>query len=366
MKIALFFLLHALLLNTCRVGGKSFFNRISTFPVCKQIEATCNTDYVINAESVTATADGKTLIYSSGLNNSIGFVDITDPSNPLPKGYIYAGGQPKSVAALGNKYILACVNTSTNYVRVSGKLIVIDIASKIVVASFALGGQPSAIKISNDGKYAVVAIENERNKRFNHGDIPQLPPGYVVIVDIDIGPNMQKTWKLTNVTLAGLPGLYIPSDPEPKSVDINDNNVAAVTLQVNNAIVLIDCKKKSVFNSFTAGNTTISLVDVISNKLIENTGTRSASREPDGVAWIDNCHFVTADGGDWIGGTRTFTIFDFYDGSVEFSSGNELEIIATRYGAYPELNSEKGNQVRELNSFIWLTRCRSSLKCNSC
>jgi hypothetical protein len=98
--------------------------------------------------------------------------------------------------------------------------------------------------------------------------------------------------------------------------------------------------------SFTAGSTSVSTVDVISNKLIENTGTRTALREPDGVAWIDTRYFVTADEGDWKGGTRTFTIFDSNDGQVVFSSGNELELIVTRYGAYPEKRNKKGNEVR--------------------
>jgi hypothetical protein len=339
------FLIYSLVLQTC-CGSQTFFTRVSTFPVCKQLEATCNTNTVTNAEIVTATANGKTLIYSDGLSNSIGFVDITDPSNPLAKGSISAGGEPTSVSALGDKYVLSCVNTSTNYINVSGKLIVIDIASQAIVATFELGGQPDSIKVSNDGKYAVIAVENERDESINGGDLPQNPPGYVVVVDIDITQDPQMTWKLTTVTVAGLPGLDVPSDPEPEFVDINDNNVAAVTVQENNAVVLIDCKSKNVVRSFTAGSTSVSTVDVISNKLIENTGTRTALREPDGVAWIDTRYFVTADEGDWKGGTRTFTIFDSNDGQVVFSSGNELELIVTRYGAYPEKRNKKGNEVR--------------------
>jgi hypothetical protein len=350
-KIALFCLLYFGLPQ--HLYSKKFFVRVSTFPVCKQLESTCNTDIAINAESVTATSDGKTLIYSSGLDKTIGFIDISDPSVPLPKGYVNAGGEPKAVAALGSKYILACINTSSDFINVSGKLIVISVSTKAIVATFNLYGQPSAMKISNDGKYAVITIANERNKSLNSGNMPQLPPGYVVVVDINSSsPQPQTSWTLTTIAVAGLPGLDFPSDPEPRSVDINDNNVAAITLPVNNAIVLIDCKKKSVFNSFTAGSTSISMVDVLSNKLIENTGTRAANREPDGVAWIDNCHIVTADRGDFKGGTRTFTIFDFYDGSIEFSSGNELDMIATKYGAYPELNSARGNEVREIHCYF--------------
>lgn len=338
--------------------SKKFFTRVSTFPVCKQFESTCNTDITINAESVTATSDGKTLVYSSRLDKTVGFIDITDPSKPLPKGSVSAGGEPKAVAALGSTYILACINTSSDLFNVSGKLVVISVSTKAIVATFSLDGQPSAIKISNDGKYAVITISNERNKSLNSGNMPQLPPGYVVVVDINSSSTSPQTsWTLTTVSVQGLQGLDFPSDPEPRSVDINDNNVAVITLPVNNAIVLIDCKKKSVFNSFTAGSTSVSNVDIISNKVVENTGTRTAKREPDGVAWIDGCHIVTADRGDFQGGTRTFTIFDFYDGSIEFSSGNELDIIATKYGAYPELNSARGNEVRDLQIILTRGNC---------
>ena len=210
------FAIYSMVLRAC-CGSQKFFTRVATFPACKQLEASCNTNTVTNAEIVTATADGKTLIYSAGLSNSIGFVDITDPSNPLAKGTISAEGEPTSVSALGNKYVLACVNTSTNYVNVSGKLIVIDIASKAIVATFELGGQPDSIKISNDGKYAVIAVENERDESINGGDLPQNPPGYVVVVDINITEDPQKTWKLTTVTVAGLSGLDVPQIQSPSS-----------------------------------------------------------------------------------------------------------------------------------------------------
>mmetsp|Transcript_6657 Transcript_6657/g.9662 ORF Transcript_6657/g.9662 Transcript_6657/m.9662 type:complete len:782 (+) Transcript_6657:73-2418(+) len=340
----------ALLLGSChgdreRLRHKNglFFNRIATLAVCVQIDLTCDTDTVTNAEIVTATADGMTVIYTAGLDKSIGFVDITDPSQPLPIGYLGVDGEPTSVAALGNKYVLACVNTSDNYIDTSGVLLVIEVATRTIVASHDLGGQPDSIKVSKDGNYAIILIENERDESLNNGDLPQSPAGYVVIADIDVHTDPQ-SWVLQQVAITGLPGVDFPEDPEPEFADINKENIAVVTLQENNALVLIDLKLKTVISSFTAGTATVSEIDTSNNKLIELIATRTATREPDGVAWIDEQYFVTADEGDWKGGTRTFTIFDSTDGSVVFSSSDELDHLVARIGGYPDKRNKKGNE----------------------
>ncbi len=54
------------------------FNRIASFPICSQIDATCNTDTETAAEIVAASQDGMTLIYSDSPMKQIGFVDIAD------------------------------------------------------------------------------------------------------------------------------------------------------------------------------------------------------------------------------------------------------------------------------------------------
>ena len=347
----------ALLLGSChgdreRVRRKNglFFNRISTFVTCVQVDQTCDTDIVTNAEIVTATADGMTVIYTAGLDKAIGFVDITNPSEPEPAGYLKVGGEPTSVAALGNKYVLACINTSANYIDTSGILVVIEVATREIVASHDLGGQPDSIKVSKDGKYAIILIENERDESLNGGDLPQLPAGYVVIADIDVDQD-PKSWVLQQVAITGLSGVDYPEDPEPEFVDINQDNIAVVTLQENNALVMINLQSKTVISSFTAGSATVSEIDTVANKLIELTGTRTATREPDGVAWIDSKYFVTADEGDWKGGTRTFTIFDSTDGSVVFSSSDELDHLVARIGGYPEKRNKKGNEVCDRTCF---------------
>ncbi|MEM6512067.1 MAG: esterase-like activity of phytase family protein, partial [Pseudomonadota bacterium] len=67
-------------------------------------------------------------------------------------------------------------------------------------------------------------------------------------------------------------------------------------------------------------------------------------READGVAWINNELFATADEGDYLGGSRGFTIYNT-NGDVVYTSGNELDHLAARYGHYPDGRSgNKGNE----------------------
>mmetsp|Transcript_45096 Transcript_45096/g.66364 ORF Transcript_45096/g.66364 Transcript_45096/m.66364 type:complete len:219 (-) Transcript_45096:66-722(-) len=155
-------------------GAKSMnFNRIATFPICKQIDPTCNTDTETVAEVVSVTDDGMTLVYTDSEQENIGFVDITDPSSPVAAGTVALTGEPTSVAVLGGLAV-AGINTSADYVNTSGELVAIDIATKTIVKTWALGGQPDSVAVSPDGKYVVVAIENERDEDLGDGAPPQV------------------------------------------------------------------------------------------------------------------------------------------------------------------------------------------------
>ncbi len=149
------------------------FNRIATFPICTQIDPNCNTDDEAVAENLAATDDGMMLVYTDSEMENIGFVDIADPGNPMPAGVVEMPGEPTSVAMLGG-YALAAVNTSEDYVNTSGELVAIDITSREIVKTWDLGGQPDAVDVSPDGKYVVIAIENERDEDLGDGVPPQV------------------------------------------------------------------------------------------------------------------------------------------------------------------------------------------------
>jgi len=92
----------------------------------------------------------------------IGLVDITNPDTPIGMGTVSMGGEPTSVAVLGD-YALVGVNTSVDFVDTSGKLVVVRISTKEIVTQIDLGGQPDSVAVSPNEKYVAVVIENERD-----------------------------------------------------------------------------------------------------------------------------------------------------------------------------------------------------------
>ena len=342
-----------------------YFNRKATFAVCIQDNATCNKTYELDdsgqplldsdgervefeavAEIVAASTDGMTLIYTDSPQDQIGFVDITNIATPKAAGVLNMGGEPTSVAVVGD-YAVVGVNTSTDFINTSGHLAVVDIAVQKVVHTIDMKGQPDSVAVSPNGKYIAIAIENERDEDLEVAGIgegypPQLPAGFLMIVDVK---ETVTDWEIRKVELAGVPVLYA-GDPEPEYVDINQDSLAVLTMQENNHIALIDLIEGKVVSDFSAGEVDLVNIDLTEEEpaLIKPTETKDAVlREPDGVTWIGTDHFATANEGDLDGGSRGFTIFKA-DGSVTFESGS-LDHIAIRHGHYPDARSKnKGNE----------------------
>ena len=306
------------------------------------------------AEIIASTANGRTLVYTDGSRQEIGFIDITKPHLPVPAGKLAVGGEPTSVAVLGNELALVGVDTSTTFIAPTGHLAVVDIKRRKVVRDIPLGGQPDSVAISPDGKFAAIAIENQRDEEIAvdgvEGGLPQLPAGQLVIVDLrGHGP---KAWSVRTVDLTGL-AAYAPEDPETEFVDINHRNEAVIALQENNHVVIVDLRTGKVVEHFPAGTVTLNGVDATEDGVIDLSETLvDVPREPDAVAWISTgdkrSYIATANEGDLFGGSRGFSIFD-RRGTVVFDSGSSLEEIAVRHGHYPEARSDaKGTEPESI------------------
>lgn len=321
-----------------------YFNRIATFFLCEQIDENCNTSNVTFAEIIDVSPDGQTICYIDGGPKAVGFVDVSDPRNPMAMGYVDVGGEPTSVAfTKDGKYVVAAVDTSPNYTDPSGELDVIDVETRQVVATIQLGGQPDSVKVSPDDAFIAVAIENERDEELGDGGLPQMPPGYLSVIDKTNEDPTQ--WTHTIVEMTGLDGVFYPEDPEPEFVDINEDNIAVITLQENNAIVMVNLETLEIVKSFSCGNTSLTDIDTVRDRVIlQNATLDDVPREPDALAWLSGGHFATADEGDWLGGSRGFTIFD-NDGNIVYDAKSELEHEVARLGFYPETRSNaKGNE----------------------
>jgi hypothetical protein len=333
-----------------RRGHTASFQRVATLANYRNNGAD-NFDQTTVSEIVAATRDGKMLVYTDSPGRQIGFVDITDPTHPVPAGVVALEGEPTSVDVLDNKYALVAVNTSADFVNTSGELVVVDVTTRAIASSINLGGQPDSVKISPDGRYAAVAIENERDEDVEvdgvEGGLPQLPAGYLAIVDIKgIDPT---SWVRRDVNLTGLAS-YGSDDPEPEFVDISEDNEVVVTLQENNHLAVVDLATGTVTDHFTAGAVTLNGIDKTEDGIISLTETLTdVPREPDAVAWLPKDRhgtylIATANEGDLFGGSRGFSLFN-RKGHVRFDSGASLEQIAVRHGHYPEARSEdKGTE----------------------
>ncbi|MEV4347340.1 esterase-like activity of phytase family protein [Actinoplanes sp. NPDC049596] len=296
------------------------FKRLATFPAYLN----SSIDDTAAAEISTVTEDGRTVVYTDSPGKRLGFVDITNPARPKPKGTLAVGGEPTSVAHFGH-LLLAGVNTSASFTDPSGKLVVIDDRTRKVVRELDLGGQPDSVAVAPSGRYIAVAIENERDEDVNDGALPQLPAGYLSVIDT-------RTWKATRVDVAGI-------DPEPEYVSINSRDEAVVSLQENNQIAVVALATGKVLRQFDAGQVTVSGVDTKDDDTITLDGTITAKREPDGVAWISDDYFASANEGDYEGGSRGWTIFS-RDGKVVWDAGNTLEHLAVEHGLYPDKRSD--------------------------
>lgn len=313
------------------------FNRIASFPVTMTLPEGADMKAPTSAEIVTATPDGMTLVFSDSPGKRIGFIDIADPRQPKTGGSLALDGEPTSVATAG-KMILVGLNTSASKAEPSGALLAVDAAGKTIAASCDLGGQPDSVAVSPDGSIAAVAVENERDEELNDGEIPQMPAGNVQIFRLTDGvPDCASKVTAAVTGLAAVTG----EDPEPEYVDINAANEIAVTLQENNHIVVLDAAGK-VTSHFSAGTVDLTGIDTKRDGALKFTGEKKGQpREPDTIQWIDGERLLTANEGDYKGGSRSFTIFS-RTGEVLFESGASFEHEVALHGHYPDRRNSKG------------------------
>jgi hypothetical protein len=316
-------------------SGTPFFNRISTFSAVSNVPKDRKVSKASVSEIVAASGDGMVLAYTDSEQKAVGLVDIRNPKQPKPLGLIDVGGEPTSVVMSG-RYAFVAVDQTKDLMAPKGSLISIDLKNKSVVARCDLGGQTDSVAYDQKTKKLVLAIENQRDESLNKGALPQMPAGYVAVIPVKDG--LPSCGLMQKVDVRGI-ATVSPDDPEPEFVKVNAESIAAVTMQENNHIALIDLKTNKLINHFSAGAVDLMGIDSKSDgviTLIDNL--TQVPREPDAVAWLDNNRLVTANEGDYKGGSRGFSIFH-KNGTLEYDSGNLLERLSVHLGHYPEKRS---------------------------
>ncbi len=353
-----------LLSSTALTAQAEGFNRIASFPVMLNLPEGMEPATETSPEIIAATADGMMLVYSDSPLGAVGIVDISDPRSPQPRGAVMLDGEPTAVVTVGGM-AFAGVNTSASYTEPSGHLAMIDLADLSLTQSCDLGGQPDSLAAAPDGSFIVAAIENERDEDLGDGGLPQLPAGSVVIV-----PLVDGTPDCDAMITADVTGLadVAPEDPEPEFVAVNRAGEIAVTLQENNHLVVL-APDGSVISHFSAGAVDLEGIDTKEDGALSFTDKLAGvPREPDAVKWLDQDRLVTANEGDWHGGSRGFTIWS-KTGEVLFNSGPAFERELVRIGHYPEGRSDakgvepEGMEIATFgdDTFIFLLSERGSV-----
>lgn len=313
----------------------AYFNRVSYFAAVNNLPTQRDRSKKSVAEIVAASEDGMMLAYTDGEQLALGLVDIRDPSQPKAAGFVALEGEPTSVVISAGKALVA-VNTSKSFVQPEGVLVVIDLKSQKIVERCKLLGQPDSLALDAKAQNLIVAVENERDEALNKGEMPQTPAGHVSVIPLKRGmPDCTRQFPISMQGIAEV----APNDPEPEFVKVNAQGLAVVSLQENNHIALIDVAKRQIVGHFSAGKVNLKEIDRKRDGNIQaNESANDVLREPDAVVWLDNDRFVTANEGDYKGGSRGFSIFN-KTGKVEYDSGSFIEHEAMRLGHYPENRS---------------------------
>lgn len=302
------------------------------------------------AEIMAVTPDGRTLLYTDSQQEQVGVVDLRRPQAPVQVGAVPVGGEPTSVGVTKDgRYALVSVDTSESAADPSGHLAVVDLRTLGVVRELDLAGQPDSVAVSPRGDVAAIAVENERDEELEvdgvEGGLPQPPAGHLAVVELGGQPS---SWSVDLVDLTGLDGALYADDPEPEYVDIDAAGTAAVTLQENNAIALVDLGSRQVLRSFSAGEVVRTDADVEDDGVVAFDDPLTAPREPDAVQWTPDGNLLTADEGDLAeepSGGRGWTVFS-PTGEVVSSSGAGAEQALAAAGRYPDGRSDdKGAEL---------------------
>jgi hypothetical protein len=309
--------------------------------------------------------NGYVLAYTNSDEESVGFLDIdTVPGGGQP-GELFtldlaalpelsgaAQAEPTAVAATPDqKWFVIAVNTSMDKPNGgSGVAVVVSAETFDVAAVLDLPGQPDSVAASKGkSNYVAVAIENETDEDSNNN----LGTGTLSVIQTKPRHKPAK-WKVRNVDLTGLP-INRPDDPEPEFVDVNDKDIAAVTLQENNAVVLVDLKSRKVTASWDAGNAN-QAADITEDDIIDFSESIAASpRTPDAISWTEMGYVALANEGEanFTGG-RSVSVHMADSGAIVDDPLEVLELWLVAHGHYQDGRSaNKGAEFEGVESGVY-------------
>jgi len=343
------------------------------------------------AEIVDVTADGNLLVFTNPARNSIGIVDLSVAAAPRLVSSIDVPGEPTSVAiSPDGLWALAVVHSNKPNKgetppdpRLPGLLAVIsllDPAEPELTSVIGIGHHPDSIALTtrDDEFVAIIAIENEAVwvqdevvvKKPSADSIDISEPGLVQIVQLD--PRTPYSWSVTGLpispTMLRNAGFRQENDPQPEFVALSPvRQMAAVSLQENNGIVLIDLAMPEISFAFSLGSVLDRPADLRADNVVEFAQQYPADatdqplagiRFPDAIAFTpDGQYLLSADEGeDELTGGRGFSIWSL-TGELVWSDDGQTEQQAAAAGFYPDKESEeKGIEIEGITTGRFGTR----------
>ena len=317
------------------------------------------------AEIVAASADGMFLYYTNASGKKVGVLDISDPANPMAASYISTGeAEPTSAAVSsdGKNLIVVMRNGDGLDNPIPGTLSLYDISDAGApshVGDVEIGIGPDSAALANQGGnlVAVVAIEDEETDAEGEATVGGKRPGRVDVIVLNRdNPAASRVSPVyfPESLLAGIEGVNFAADPQPEFIAIHPSQIeAAVTLQENNAVAIIDISNPEapkIKNVFCAG-TVERKADLKKDGSVDFSDDFRGRREPDAVAYVtvgDETFLAIANEGDTslktfgdgvYSGGRGVSLLRL-DGTPVWDSGVELEIAASLAGHYPDARSE--------------------------
>jgi Collagen triple helix repeat (20 copies) len=303
-------------------------------------------------EILDVTPNGNLLIstnndFGGEANGRLAVFDIINIDAPVQKATVVLGAANEtttSVAAVSNRYVLVgfqSASTSGDEIRVYDLL---DPANPVLAHTIAVGDGVDSVAVSPSGIRGAAAIENEKDP---------LTPGRIEALDLsNADPAL---WTATPVAVPALDSETYDEadDPQPEYVDINAANQAAVTLQEQDAVVIVDLATATVLDVWSTGSQTFD-ADIFNDGFLRFNQLVTREREPDGVKWTaDGKALVTAneeenddlDGGT-VQGTRDFTLWKA-DGTVLANSGSAYDRRLADFGQIAEGRNDNAGSEPE-------------------
>jgi hypothetical protein len=345
-----------------------------------------------NAEIIQAAANGMYLVHTNSKRNSIDVVDLTDPANARTAASLDMPGEPTSIGVSPDgEWAMAVIYASQSVAgkkpvdpRLPGVLALIDLrdpANASVTKLMGIGHHPDSIAVTKSGDelLAIIAIENEPLIVVDGKVVDDDAPGNINDISnkgsvqiLAINPNQPNRHSITTLpfdeALLRNALMLNVNDPQPEYVALSPGkHLAAVSLQENNGIVIVDPVASEIVGAFSLGTVAERPADLLDDKQVKLTQSYpsdarkeplAGTRFPDAISFTpDGQYLLSADEGELpLTGGRGFSIWSL-SGEFVWDDGGEIERRANELGLYPDNRSDvRGIEVEGITAARFGTR----------